>query len=100
MDPIDVTAEVWIWRPAKPTAAAWYFATIDPQAAVEIRYAAMGMTGGFGSIRVTVTVGTTRWQTSLFPHRESGGFLLPLKAEVRRREGIAAGDRIAAAIEL
>lgn len=100
MDPIEVTAPVWIWRPAKANTAGWFFATIDPQAAVEIRYAAMGMTAGFGSIRVTVTVGATRWRTSLFPHKETGGLLLPLKAEVRRREAIVAGQNIVAVIEL
>jgi hypothetical protein len=36
-------------------------------------------------------VGETSWKTSIFPDRGSGGFLLPLKAYVRRREKIEAG---------
>src|SRR5687767_7857570 len=87
----ECTGKVWLWRPAKPSGSGWFFLTVEGQIAVEIRYAALGRTGGFGSIRVTAKIGDTSWQTSLFPHRESGGMLLPLKAEVRRREGIEAG---------
>jgi hypothetical protein len=87
----EFAGKVWLWRPAKPSGTGWYFLTVEGQTAVEIRYAALGRTGGFGSIRVTATIGDTSWQTSLFPHRESGGLLLPLKAEVRRREDIEAG---------
>jgi hypothetical protein len=93
-----VTGQTWEWR-AAGKAATWYFMTIEGQAAVEIRYAAMGGTGGFGSVRVTVTIGGTCWQTSLFPHRESGGWLLPLKAAVRKAEGIGPEQRLKAIIE-
>lgn len=96
----EVTAEVWRWRPAKETAASWYFLTVDGQTAAEIRYAALGRTGGFGSVRVTATIGGTRWQTSLFPQRESGGFILPLKAEVRRREGIEPGNAVTVLLDV
>ena len=89
-----VTAQVWRWRPARADAGGWYFLTVEGQTAVEIRYAAMGRTGGFGSIRVTATIGETRWQTSLFPQRETGGLILPLKADVRRREGIDEGRAV------
>ena len=40
-------------------------------------------------------IGATVFATSLFPHRESGGYLLPVKAAVRRAEGVAAGDEVA-----
>lgn len=84
----DISGRTWIWRSANKPGAAWHFLTIEGQDAVEIRFAAMGRSGGFGSIRVTATIGDTSWQTSLFPHRESGGYLLPLKAAVRKAENI------------
>ncbi len=34
-------------------------------------------------------VGDSRWQTSVFLQKESGGFFLPIKAQVRRAEGLA-----------
>jgi hypothetical protein len=96
-----VSGEIWRWRAADPSVtAAWYFMTIDAQTATEIRYAALGRIGGFGSVRVNVQIGTTKWQTSLFPHKESGGFLLPLKAEVRRKEGLEPGDLVEARLSV
>ncbi len=74
--------------------------TIDPQTAVEIRYEALGRIGGFGSVKVTATIGKTHWSTSLFPHKETGGFLLPLKADVRRSEKLAEGDTVTARLEI
>jgi Domain of unknown function (DUF1905) len=97
----SVTAPVWKWRAADPTVTAeWYFLTIDAQTAAEIRYAALGQIGGFGSVRVKVQIGTTRWQTSLFPHKESGGFILPLKAAVRKAEGIGVGDSVTVQLQV
>lgn len=90
---ISATGPVWQWRPAEAPGG-WFFLTVDGQAAAEVRYAALGRTGGFGSVKVTARIGDTEWRTSLFPHRESGGFLLPLKAEVRRREGIGPGQAV------
>lgn len=94
-DRFDLTGRIWLWRPAlKPQASGWHFLTIDGQVAAEIRFAALGRTGGFGSIRVAARIGDTRWTTSIFPQRESGGFILPIKAEVRKRERIGEGDEV------
>ena len=88
------TGLVWIWRGSgtgPPPKAAWYFLTIDGDTAAAIRAASRGSTGGFGSVRVTATIGDTSWQTSLFPSKDSGGYLLPLKASVRKAEGLGEG---------
>jgi hypothetical protein len=47
----EFTGKVWLWRPAKPSGTGWYFLTVEGQSAAEIRYAALGRTGGFGSAR-------------------------------------------------
>ena len=49
--------------------------------------------GGFGSIKVLVTIGNTTWNTSLFPDSKRKTFILPVKKEVRRAENLAEGDR-------
>ena len=96
----EATGLVWLWTAAPPAKGSWHFLTIDPQTSVEIRYEALGRTGGFGSVKVEVTIGETRWHTSLFPHKSSGGFLLPLKADVRRQEGLAEGDKVTVRMEV
>ncbi len=98
-DSFETTAALWSWRTAKASTV-WHFVTITGQVSAEIRFAALGRTGGFGSIKVEAQIGDTVWRTSLFPHRESGGFLLPIKASVRKAEGISEGDSVAIELRL
>ena len=44
-------------------------------------------------MRVEATISDVAWRTSVFPQK-AGGYILPVKAEVRRRAGIAAGDDV------
>jgi len=88
-------AALWRWQPQRSdgsgTAASWHFLTIAGPVAEAIT-AAAGLRGGFGSIKVEARIGATMWRTSLFPHKDSGGFLLPVKASVRRAEHFGDGD--------
>ena len=45
-------------------------------------------------MRVKATLGTTKWETSVFWEKQSGTYLLPLKSEVRRAEAVDEGDTI------
>ncbi len=60
--------------------------------AQEIRRIAKHVTYGWGMIPVETSLGEVAFRSSLFPKDET--YLLPLKAEVRRRAGITAGDSI------
>lgn len=91
--PWTATGTVWVWRGggaadrnAAPPKAVWYFLTIDGDIAASIRAVTQSTRRGFGSVRVTARIGTTSWQTSLFPSKDHGGYLLPLKASVRKAE--------------
>ena len=59
-----------------------------------------GRRRGFGAVKVRVEIGETRWDTSIFPHKESGGWLLPIKASVRKAEGVVAGDEVTLTLTL
>jgi hypothetical protein len=60
----------------------------------EVHYAARRASYGWGCVPVTARIGDVTFTTSLFPR--DGGYLLPLKAEVRRKAAIAP-DRVLAA---
>jgi len=60
---------------------------------------AFGSPRGFGSVKVEATIGDVAWRTSVFP-LNSGGYILPIKAEVRRKAEIGAGDQVALKLEL
>ena len=94
---ITVTAPVWLWSGGQ---ASWHFLTIPEEQAIEIRAHSFGSSRrGFGSVRVEATIGGVSWRTSVFPQK-SGGYILPVKADVRRRAGIAAGDEVTVELEL
>lgn len=59
-----------------------------------------GPARNFGSMRVLAGIGETRWRTSVFPGKDRGAFILPVKLDVRRREGLAAGDRPRVTLEV
>jgi hypothetical protein len=82
--------------------AAWHFFTLPKRQAREIRLLlGSGVTGrGWGSIRVTATLGGTSWKTSIFPDKRLGSYLLPVKAEVRAAEGVGAGDTVDLVLEV
>ena len=95
----QTNATLWCWKSSGP-GAGWHFLTIDGQTSAEIRYAALGRTGGFGSIKVEARIGRTAWKTSIFPQREGGGFILPIKAAVRKSEGLGEGDLVTVVLRL
>ena len=94
---ITVTAPIWLWSEGQGT---WHFVTIPEERAIEIRAHSFGSSRrGFGSVRVETTIGGVTWRTSVFPQK-SGGYILPVKAGVRRRAGVSAGDEVTVELEL
>ena|SRR5918995_4472125 len=101
---ITVTAPLWLWTGGQ---GSWHFLTIPEDQAIEIRAHNFGSSRrGFGSVRVEATIGPSTssgqavsWRTSVFPQK-SAGYILPVKADVRRRAGIAAGDEVTVELEL
>ena len=92
----SLSAEVWLYSGM----AAWHFLTLPTETAQEIDHIFHLSKRGWGSLRVTVTIGRTSWQTSIFPDKKSNSYLLPLKAEVRKKESIKAGDKIDFRLEI
>lgn len=91
-------AELWIWSARR--ADSWTFVTVPEDVSEEIRELTADQRRGFGSVRVRVTVGARTWRTSIFPDSARRAYVLPVKREVRRAEGLDAGDVAAVTIEL
>ncbi|MBO9712324.1 DUF1905 domain-containing protein [Sphingomonas sp.] len=92
-------AELWRWQAEPPAKGAWFFVTIRDEAADAVRALAferraLGGARGFGSVRLRVSVEGVGFETSAFPHAASGGYVLPVKAAVRRDAGVGEGDRV------
>jgi hypothetical protein len=100
-----VTAKLWIWS-SERAPASWHFLTIEGDAAEALHTLALmrrlefGRKRGWGAMKVRATIGETRWGTSIFPEKDSGGWLLPVKAAVRKAEGLVAGDEVTVTVAL
>ena len=93
---ISVTGPLWVW-PGE--SGSWHFVTVPGEIAGEIRAHAMLALRGFGSVKVEASVNGVTWRTSVFPVK-TGGYILPVKAEVRRKAGIAAADEVTVRLDL
>jgi hypothetical protein len=100
-----LTAGLWIWTTEKAPAS-WHFLTLDGEVGEAIHALALmrrlefGAKRGWGSIKVRATIGDTSWDTSIFPAKDLGGWLLPVKATVRKAEGLVAGDQVDVTVTL
>jgi hypothetical protein len=92
----EIRSEVWLY----PGMAGWHFLSLPKKESGEIKEKFGKHKRGWGSIPVLVTINKTRWKTSIFPDKKSGSYLLPLRAEVRKKEGIFARDTVSFIVEL
>ena len=93
---IALRAPLWLWS---GEGGSWHFITVPEELSGELRAESLARRGGFGSVRVEATVNGVTWRTSVFPQK-SGGYILPVKADVRRRAGIGAGDEVELRLEI
>lgn len=83
------TASVWRWK-----GGSWHFVTVPQDVSDEVDAVVGDATGGFGSVRVEVTLGRSLWRTSLFPSTEEAAYVLPVKKAVRSAEGVDENDEV------
>jgi len=95
----ELKGKVWKYQTANDFGS-WHFIGIDKKISEEIKKGQKGPRRGFGSVKVEVTVGKTKWLTSIFPDKRSGTYILPLKSSVRKKEGIVDGKDVLFSIKL
>lgn len=66
----------------------WYMITLPVKVGKEIDILFSDQKRGWGSLPVAVRVGETVWETSIFPDREKGSYIMLLKKSVRIKETI------------
>lgn len=92
-----------LWRWSGGNGGSWHFVTIDGEAGEALSGTALmrrleKSIGGFGSLKVAARIGESAFRTSVFPSK-SEGWILPVKAAVRKAEGIGEGDEVEVELE-
>jgi hypothetical protein len=85
---LEFSGPIWFWRGPAPH----HFVTVPDEEAAAIEEVSAAVTYGWGCIPVSGEIGETPFTTSLFP--KDGGYIVPVKAAVRRAEGVAEGDTV------
>lgn len=89
-----VTAPLWRWQGKDGTA--WFFVSVQGVAGEALSATALmhrletGKRSGFGAVKVTIRIGDSQWRTSAFPMKAEG-WSIPVKAAVRKAEGLSEG---------
>jgi Domain of unknown function (DUF1905) len=78
--------ECWLWQ---STGTAWHFISLPQDKSEEIKFFDENLhekRRGWGAVRVLVTIGNTS--------SKQEAYILPIKADVRKKEKIAVGDSV------
>jgi hypothetical protein len=93
----EFTAKLEAWQ---TDGGGWQFVAVPQEQYQEMREIAVSLKHGFGSIKVEARIGSTTWQTSIFPDTENKRFLLFVKKAVRQAEDMSLGEKHEVAVTL
>ena len=89
-------AKVWKYK----TTGGWHFVTLPHALATKIKRTFGSSEGAWGRLDVNATLGKTHWDTAIWYDSKHKSYLLPLKAEIRKRENIVADALVSIKIKL
>ena len=85
---VEFSADVWYWRGPSP----FHFVTVPAEPSEVIKAMSSAVTYGWDMIPVRVWIGSTEFDTALFP--KDGRYVVPLKDKVRQAEDLSQGDLV------
>ena len=85
---LEFTGELWFWKGPSP----WHFVSVPEPDCEDLQSTSAFVSYGWGMIPVGARIGATSWATSLWP--KDGGYIVPVKAQVRRAERLEVGDEV------
>jgi len=66
----------------------WTFVSLPKELSIEIRDNFKWLEEGWGRMKVIAKIGNSEWQTAIWFDTKQDTYLLPLKAEIRKKENI------------
>ena len=85
---LEFLGELYSWRGPAP----YHFIRVPEEECAVLREVSRIVSYGWGVIPVTVHIGKSVFETSLFP--KDGGYVLPIKDAVRSAESLVLGDTV------
>lgn len=72
--------------------AGWHFVTVPLRMTKTIRKIHGLSEEGWGRLKATASIGEVKWQTAIWFDTKANGYLLPIKAPIRRKLKAAQGS--------
>ncbi|MEI6140276.1 MAG: DUF1905 domain-containing protein [Mariniphaga sp.] len=88
---IEYQFNATIWRYSLPKGS-WYFVSLPIEISIEIRDNLKWQEEGWGRLKATAKINRTDWETAIWFDTKMKTYLLPLKADVRRKEKLEIGN--------
>jgi hypothetical protein len=82
-----------IWQVAE--AGGWYFVSLPKKLSEEIRTSFKTEEEGWGRLKATAQIANTTWQTAIWFDTKRNCYLLPIKADVRKKENLVIDKTVA-----
>ena len=76
-----------MWQHSRPNG--WHFVSLPAEISTEIRENLKWQEEGWGRLKATVKIGNSQWETAIWFDTKHKTYLLPLKADIRKKENIA-----------
>lgn len=76
----------------------WIFVSMPKKLSKEIRTTLKSEEAGWGRLTATARIGNTEWKTAIWFDTKVNTYLMPLKAEIRKKEKIEVGKKINVAV--
>ena len=73
---------------------AWIFVSLPKKPSQEIRTAFKDAEQGWGRLTAIARVGNSEWKTAIWFDTKADTYLLPLKAEIRKKENVVIGKSV------
>lgn len=81
-----------LWQ--QPSTGGWQFVSLPEITSTEIRTLLRSSEEGWGRLKATAKIGSTKWETAIWFDTKRNTYLLPIKATIRSKERLVLGDEI------
>ena len=85
----EFTATTWQY-----SGATWVFVSLPQEMSKEIRMYFKSEEEGWGRLKTTARVGSSQWETAIWFDTKANTYILPLKAEIRKKENIVVDQSV------
>lgn len=95
---IHYTFSAQLWKDA--SSGGWVFVTLPKDISTEIRANLQWQEEGWGRMKASATINSLEWKTAIWFDTKMQSYLLPVKAEIRKKGGLKLGETITVSIAI